>query len=324
MACEKLGCRNDRRPPPRSGPRLRTRRSRNTSAVKIAVLASGSRGDVQPAVAVSAALAARGHATRLVAPENFAALTAGRGADFHPLPFDSLKEINNPENKKFFLDGANLSALLRWMEQAGRKVVHASAPAALEGARGADLIVGAGLMEPLGATLAERFQVPCVHAWWTPMLAARDFLFTSAETAPPRLPGWVNRTVFVAFDQALWLTMRRVLRPARELYELPAAPFKPPLRCAVARGETLLLAYSEALLPRSREWPANVERTGCWFLADSPTPIFVGFGSMAFRDRDASLDAVLRALARVGARGRQRRLEWTRSCRSATLRLRTR
>jgi sterol 3beta-glucosyltransferase len=87
---------------------------------------------------------------------------------------------------------------------------------------------------------------------------------------------------------------------------------------AQARGETLLLAYSEALLPRSREWPANVETTGWWFLddganwtpppelerflVDGPPPIYVGFGSMALFDRDASLDMVLRALAQTGAR----------------------
>ena len=158
-------------------------------------------------------------------------------------------------------------------------------------------------MEPLGATLAERFQLPCVHAWWTPMLAARDFLFASSETAPPRLPGWANRAVFLAFDQAPWLTFRRALRPPRALYELPAAPYTLAQRRAVARCETLLLAYSEALLPRSREWPANVETTGwrfledgaSWtppselerFLAAGPTPTYVGFGSMAFREPDA-------------------------------------
>ena len=166
--------------------------------------------------------------------------------------------------------------------------------------------------------IAERFEVPCAHAWWGPMLPAYDFLFTSSETAPPRLPGWANRAVFLAFEQALWLATRQVLRPARDLYGLPAPLFKPPLRRAVSRGETLLLAYSEALLPRSREWPANVEATGWWFLDDGagwappselerflaagPTPIYVGFGSMAFRDRDATIETVLHALAQVGAR----------------------
>jgi len=45
--------------------------------MKICVLAFGSCGDVQPAVALSARLAGRGHQVRLVAPMNFAELAPG-------------------------------------------------------------------------------------------------------------------------------------------------------------------------------------------------------------------------------------------------------
>ena len=183
--------------------------------MKIAVLASGSRGDVQPAVALAASLAARGHATRLVAPANFAALTTGRGAEFHPLPFDSGKELHEPESETLFSGGGNPIAFLRWLRLAGRKMISAVAPVALDAASDADIIVATGLMDALGAMIAERLQVPCAHAWWGPMVAARDFLFTSSERAPPRLPGWANRAVFLAFEQTLWLGTRGVLRPAR-------------------------------------------------------------------------------------------------------------
>jgi len=95
--------------------------------MKITVLASGSRGDVQPAIALAATLAARGHVTRLVAPANLATLTAGRGVDFHPLSFDLVKEMHEPETKQFFLSNGNPIALLRWLEKAGRKTIHAFA-----------------------------------------------------------------------------------------------------------------------------------------------------------------------------------------------------
>ena len=74
----------------------------------------------------------------------------------------------------------------------------------------------------------------------------------------------------------------------------------------------------DALLPRSREWPGNVETTGFWFLDDGaawtpppalarflddgPAPVYVGFGSMAFLDRGATLDAVMGALEKTRAR----------------------
>jgi UDP:flavonoid glycosyltransferase YjiC (YdhE family) len=231
--------------------------------MNVAVLAFGSRGDAQPAVALAGTLAARGHSTRLVAPMNFAALAAGRGAELYPLPFDAVKLIHEPEAQALFSAGGNPIGFLRWLHQIGRKCNRALAPAALEGATGADVIVATGLMDELGGMLAERLNVPCVHGWWQPMLAAHDFLFASGETAPPPLPGWANRAIFLAYEQAMWLVTRRVLRPARELYGLPGPPYTPALRRAVARGETLLLAYSDALLPRSREWPANAVVTGC-------------------------------------------------------------
>ncbi|HEY1864237.1 MAG TPA: glycosyltransferase [Roseiarcus sp.] len=257
--------------------------------MKIAVLAYGSRGDVQPAVALASALVASGHATSLVAPRNFAALAAGRGVDFRPLPIDTIEDLHGPESEILFSGGGNPIAFLRWSVQAGRKSLGAGARATLEGATGADLIVATGLTVALGAMLAERFKVPCVYGWCQPALAARDFLFTISETAPPRMPGWANRALFMAFEQALWLAMRPVYRSTGELYGPPPLPFVPPLRRAVARGETLLRAYSEALLPRSREWPANVEVTGWWFLDDggrwAPPPelerftIAIGFAS---------------------------------------------
>jgi sterol 3beta-glucosyltransferase len=286
--------------------------------MNVTVLAFGSRGDAQPAVALAGALAARGYPTRLVAPADFRALAAERDVGFHPLPFDAVKLVHEPEAQSLFSAGGNPIAFLRWLNEIGRKYNGAMARAALEAATDADVIVATGVMDELGGMLAERLDVPCVHGWQQPMLAARDFLFAAGETAPPRFPPWANRTMFLAYEEAMWLVTRRVLRPARELYGLPALRYTPALRRAVTRGETLLLAYSEALLPRSLEWPANAIVTGWWFLddgarwsppselerflAEGPTPIYVGFGSMAFPDRDALLDMVLTAVARVGVR----------------------
>ena len=79
-----------------------------------------------------------------------------------------------------------------------------------------------------------------------------------------------------------------------------------------------MLAYSETLLPRCRDWPPNVEVTGYWFLdratdwipppslqrfieSGSP-PVYVGFGSMKLSDPGATLRAVLEAVAQNHAR----------------------
>ncbi len=281
--------------------------------MKICVLASGSRGDVQPAIALSARLSARGADVKLVAPEGYAGLAAGRGFAFHPIPVDIAEAMTSPEAERFFR-GGGMAAFIRWSAAASRKYYREVAAAVLDGGAGAELVVATGLMDTFGGMLAERLRAPCMHAWWSPMIAAADFMFAASERPPPPMPGWASRAIYHAFDQTLWLAQRPTLRRARALFGLPPPTLAPPLRLAVARGEPLLLAYSGALLPRSREWPANVETTGFWFLNDgadwtpphalarfieegSP-PVYVGFGSMAFLDREATLDAVMGALKR--------------------------
>jgi sterol 3beta-glucosyltransferase len=285
--------------------------------MKICVLALGSRGDVQPAVALSARLAERGHEVRLVAPLNFAKLAAGRGFDFVALPLDMTDELQS-EFDILFSSRLQPLALIRWSIKFWRKAIGIVSPSVLKAGEGAELVVGTGSMDMLGGMLAERLGVPCVYAWWLPMLAARDFLFNTTENPLPRLPGWLNRGGVQTYESVLWLATRGAFSRAREDFGLGRAGLTPPLRAAVARGETLLLGYSDELLPRSREWPANVETTGWWtlpdglgwtpppelarFLAEGGEPIHVGFGSMTFKDRDETFRAVLGALDKTGAR----------------------
>jgi sterol 3beta-glucosyltransferase len=286
--------------------------------MKVCIVASGSRGDVQPTVALAAALAARGHETRLVAPKNFGALAEGRGFAFHPMPIDVAAMASDPVHDILVSGRGSPLAFIRWSREWWRAMVYPIACAILEGGESAECVVATGIADTLGGMLAERLGAPCIHAWWAPMFPARDFLFDTAETPLPHLPGWVNRAAVLAFEQAVWIAMRGSYRASHALYGLSPPGWTPPLRKAVARGEPLLLAYSGALLPRSREWPANVEPTGWWFLdaganwtppaalerflADGPPPVYVGFGSMLFADRAVTVAATLGALERVGAR----------------------
>ena len=159
--------------------------------MKICVLALGSRGDVQPAVALSARLAERGHEVRLVAPLNFAKLAAGRSFDFVALPLDMTDELQS-EFDILFSSRLQPLALIRWSINFWARHWSRS-PYVLKAGEGAELVVGTGSMDMLGGMLAERLGVPCVYAWWLPMLAARDFLFNTTENPLPRLPGRLNR-----------------------------------------------------------------------------------------------------------------------------------
>jgi len=50
--------------------------------VRILVTSAGSRGDIQPVLALALGLQARGHAVRFAAPPNFADWVRGQGLTF--------------------------------------------------------------------------------------------------------------------------------------------------------------------------------------------------------------------------------------------------
>ena len=56
--------------------------------MRIAIIALGSRGDVQPYVALGVGLKAAGHVVRLVTHENFAPLAAAHGLEARPVRGD--------------------------------------------------------------------------------------------------------------------------------------------------------------------------------------------------------------------------------------------
>lgn len=66
---------------------------------RIAITTIGTRGDVQPYIALARGLIGQEHRVILVAPEQFAGLVAEHGVDFSPLPGDLLALLDTPEGK---------------------------------------------------------------------------------------------------------------------------------------------------------------------------------------------------------------------------------
>jgi UDP:flavonoid glycosyltransferase YjiC (YdhE family) len=100
---------------------------------------------------------------------------------------------------------------------------------------------------------------------------------------------------------------------------LPPYSFGGPLSRWKRRRPPYFYGFSPTVVPRAREWGAEVHVTGYWFretnadwrppadLADfldaGPPPVFVGFGSMTGRDSQATTELVVSALARCRRRG---------------------
>jgi len=78
--------------------------------MKITIFAAGSRGDIQPCVALAVGLQNDGHQVCLAAPENFAGFVQENNVDFHPLRGD-VQQIMSGEFGRDFLEKGSSNPL---------------------------------------------------------------------------------------------------------------------------------------------------------------------------------------------------------------------
>jgi UDP:flavonoid glycosyltransferase YjiC (YdhE family) len=279
----------------------------------ITILTYGSRGDVQPYIALGRGLQAAGHDVTLACPAGFEAFVSEHGLGFHPLPGDPAtlaRELvdragNNPlATMQVFMDFALplATAVMREAETA---------------CRGAEGIVAGFPMNLSAQMLSETLGIPQVSAMVLPI-----FTPTGAFTAPVYPPlenPFFNKFSHMIFGGLFWHTSRmvynRLVRP-----RVPGAPWlrRWPFSPGKAWDVPAVYGVSSMVLAQPADWPARRHMTGYWVLDTStdyqpPTdladfleagspPVYVGFGSMITQDRDWMQAVVLEALALSGQR----------------------
>jgi sterol 3beta-glucosyltransferase len=283
--------------------------------VDITLLSYGSRGDVQPYLALARALRHVGHHVRLVAPPNFANLVQGYQIEFCPVGVDLQAHLNN-ERIKALAQSGNFVRNLRTLRNELLSIIDDVARDTWQACQGTALVIG---VSASSYSVAEKLGVPFIEAVMQPVTPTRAF---PSPVAPPwlQLGGAVNRLTHAAFEQLFWQLFRTTTNRMRtQVLGLPPYSLIGPLR-HIRENELLrLYAYSSHVVPRPDDWPSHHQVTGYWFLpppagwqppeelcaflaAGSP-PIYIGFGSMMTRDPQKTTALVTEALRRSGQRG---------------------
>lgn len=282
---------------------------------EVSIVASGTRGDVQPYIALGKGLKDAGYNVRLLASEDFEPLAAGAGLEFYSTG-GSIEAIIQSDEWRKTTENGNFLAILSRMQ---REMKHHAAglaqklPALLEGS---DLIVtGAGVFGVLA--FANLHNIPVIQAYVFPFTPTREF--PSPLTPGLTLGGALNRLSFHAMRQMLWQSSKAVDSMMRQKLGLGKGPFWGPFQALAIRQEPVLYGYSRHVLPRPHDWPENQHVTGYWFL-DAPNdwvpppdlvnfldrgdaPVYIGFGSMGSRNPEEAGRIALEALQRSGQRG---------------------
>jgi len=287
--------------------------------MRVVVAAAGSRGDVQPSVALGLGLKRAGHEVVFASWEPYRRMAESRGLAFWPVAGpdpDRLVEA-------LVAAGHNPLGYARRFRPLLRPHVGRGLRDCLAACEGADAVV----YTPLGFAgfmAAEHLGLPAVGSVVTPLFI-RDSGFPSAVLGKP-LPfsgSLYNRLSHPATEQLYWRIVEPLVAEARrEAGLVPMPRLMGPLGKIHRQRRPFLLGWSPNVLPTDGRREGWMHATGYWFLGHeqgwSPPeklqrflqagkpPVALGLGSMdhtraSEAGRIVSLTA--EALGRAGLRG---------------------
>lgn len=274
--------------------------------MKICILTIGSRGDVQPYIALGLGLKAAGHEVTLSTLAEFEPLVNQYGLLFDGLRGDFLKVARSTLGQT---GGNPLKRIRQYVEMAKDTLADEWASA-----QKADVLI----YNPAaigGFHIAEKLNIPTFAAFPTPLYSPTQ------EFPSPFLP-FRNLGLFNRLSHKLFAKM------GPTVYRTPIKQFRQDvLALPPAKGENLLrgqpitklYAYSDAAVPRPADWDESSVVTGYWFL-DAPAnwqpdpelvrffeegsaPVYIGFGSMFIGGGKRKTEIALEALRVAGQRG---------------------
>ena len=286
--------------------------------MRIVIIATGSRGDVEPYVALGKGLKEAGHTVRLVSHTTFAELVNSQGLEFWPVDVDVQDIAQSPEMRARLGSGSFLSVMVQMKKEAENNAVHL-ARAGLAACQGMNLILtGVGGLF-VAIALAEKLDLPLVQAYYIPFTATRQYPSFLVPNGM-NLGGGLNRISYQLARQVIWQGFRSAdtLVRRKEL-DLPAAPFLGPYNGKIAKSNPVLYGFSPSVIPQPSDWDNNIHITGYWFLEPDdhwtppqslldflqagPAPVYVGFGSMSTTKPEETTRMVLESLTQAKQRG---------------------
>jgi len=274
--------------------------------MRIALAVDGTRGDVQPMLALAERIQGAGHTVVVCGPPDAESDCRAQGVAFRPMGVDARQFLDQEAEGIARGRLALAMAGTRYF----RSTIDRQFDRLPDATRDVDAIFGAGLCFA-GASAAELHGIPYR------MIAYCPVLLPSAEHAPfflptLRSPRWLNRLMWSAVVPAFSALVGIEINRRRKRLGLPRV--RQVYRHLLSRRPVLSADPSLAPVPADCALPIDVipylhprrgealpEKLEA-FLAAGPPPVYVGFGSMTDPDPDATTALILAAVERAGCR----------------------
>lgn len=281
--------------------------------MRMVMVTLGSRGDVEPFVALGLGLKAAGHEVSVGTGTDCEAWVRGLGLGFKAVGGDMRSAISGEEGRRM-LRTRNPVSFVRRLRRTAEPIIKTMQEDILAAVEGADACVFSYLCGPV-IDIHEARGLPSFMGILQPLFPTGDF--PNPAVSPVSLGRTFNRLSYDVFNLLMYAFFADIgNRWRRERFGLPRARA---FRRIEKVGLPILGAFSPAVIPRPSDWPAQAQVTGYWFmppddgwtppaelsafLEAGPAPVCVGFGSMVDEDPQGLTRIVEQALERAGQRG---------------------
>ncbi|KAF6836366.1 sterol glucosyltransferase [Colletotrichum musicola] len=296
--------------------------------LNIVIQVVGSRGDVQPFVALGNELQAYGHRVRLATHDVFDSFVRGSGLEFYPIGGDP------SELMAYMVKNPGLIPSLKSLKggdiQKKRKMVREMLDGCWRSCIEPDTLTGRPFVaDAIIANPPSFAHVHCAQALSIPLHLMFTMPWSSTRAFPHPLAnlkfgekGVIDPMTanFVSYSIVEWLTWQGlgdVINEWRKTIDLEEVPFSEGPVLAEVQKIPFTYCWSPALVPKPVDWPAYIDVCGFFFreppkytpdpelanfLASGPTPIYIGFGSIVIDDPDRMTKILVEAVHRAGVR----------------------
>ncbi|KAL4326321.1 hypothetical protein GQ457_11G005700 [Hibiscus cannabinus] len=286
--------------------------------LQIVMLIVGTRGDVQPFVAIGKRLQADGHRVRLATHSNFKDFITSAGLEFFPLGGDPKVLAGYMVKNKGFLP--SVPSEIPTQRQQLKEIIFSLLPACVgnDPDSNARFDVDAIIANPpaYGHThVAEALKVP-IHIFFTmPWTATSEFPHPLSRVKQQL--GY--RLSYHIVDTLIWLGIRDMINEFRKK-RLKLRRFRY-LRGFYTSPQDVPYGYiwSPHLVPKAKDWGPKIDVVGFCFLdlassyeppdslvkwlEDGKKPIYIGFGSLPVQEPERMTQIIVQALEKTGQRG---------------------
>jgi UDP:flavonoid glycosyltransferase YjiC (YdhE family) len=287
--------------------------------VYIAVIAVGTRGDVQPLVALAKGLHCSGHTVRVATTLEFETLVTEQGLDFFLLSGSPSQMMQGADMMAAMGGNQNPIALVRGIRRTIGPMFSQGVAEVWAASQGADAMILSMLGFFAGYHVAEKLGIPFYEGYVLPGRPTRAFPspLLGMDLRLGGVANWLSHTLLLNLG---WRLLQPLTNRARRVaLDMPPLSVPRLFRKFEREHQPVLHGYSPLVLPKPPDWAEWHHVTGYWFLdrpldwqppdaltdflESGPPPVYVGFGSMTGSDPARVAAIVLEALRLSGQRG---------------------